>query len=86
MMENIVVFQSVLGSGFHESTRDVQSMRILIQINGKLGTEPPDYSRFENALIETALAIERDRAAALRHGSTQSSRSLRHDVPFFRPR
>lgn len=61
MMENIVVFQNVLGYGFHESIRDVQSMRILIQIDGKLGTEPPDYNRFEHMLIETALAIAKER-------------------------
>ena len=59
IMKNIVVFQNVLGWGLNERIRDVQSMRILIQIDGRLGSDPPDYDRFEQALSATAHEIAR---------------------------
>lgn len=57
ILENIVVFQRVLGYGIHERIRDVQSMRILIQIDGRFGTEEPNYDRFEEAVLATAREI-----------------------------
>lgn len=57
ILENIVVFQKVLGYGIHERIRDVQSMRILIQIDGRFGTEDPDYDRFEEGVLAAAREI-----------------------------
>jgi hypothetical protein len=73
ILENIVIFQKALGYGIHERIRDVQSMRILIQIDGHLGAEAPDYGRFEEAVLAAALEIASVNRAA---GSVRLEDSL----------
>lgn len=57
-MESIEIIQRAFGIGKHERLMDVVSMRIIIAVDGHLGsTDGPDYARFENALIGAALHI-----------------------------
>lgn len=58
-MESIVVFQKALGHGVTERIRDVQSMNIVIHVDGHLGTpnDGPQYARFEAAVIDAAREI-----------------------------
>jgi len=56
-MRNITVIQRAFGIGIHESVRDPISMRVLVSVDGLLGTSPPSYERFEAAVLETARAI-----------------------------
>lgn len=53
VVRNIDVIQRAFGLGIHERIRDVVSMRVLIRIDGTLGTPgiQPDYSRVEAAII-----------------------------------
>lgn len=58
-MQSISVLQRVFGIGKHEPIRDVVSCRVLIQVDGQLGTAPASYARFEAAIIEAARDIAR---------------------------
>jgi hypothetical protein len=62
-MESISVIQRAFGIGIHERIRDIVSMRILVAVDGKLGTEPTNYGRFESAIITAAreIAVEAER-------------------------
>ncbi len=69
-LQSIDVLQRAFGIGRHEPIRDVVSMRVLVAVDGQLGTAPPDYARFEAAVISTAEAI----AAQGSHGSGERLR------------
>lgn len=56
-MESIEIIQQVFGIGMHERIRDPVSMRILIRVDGVLGTGKPAYERFETAVLEAAFEI-----------------------------
>jgi hypothetical protein len=61
-IENIEILQRALGIGVHEPIRDVLSWHVVVAVDGKLGTEPPDYQRFEDALVAAARGTARARA------------------------
>jgi len=55
---NIDVIQRTFGIGIHERLRDVVSMRVLIKVDNRLGSDPgPSYENFENALIAAAYEV-----------------------------
>lgn len=56
-IRNITVLQDAYGIGKHERIRDFVSWHTVVTIDGLYGTNPPDYQRFENALIEGARDI-----------------------------
>lgn len=56
-MESIEILQQVFGIGRSERIRDPASMRILIRIDGVLGTGKPAYSRYEQAVLKAAQEI-----------------------------
>jgi hypothetical protein len=56
-LENIVVLQKAFGIGKHEAIRDLVSWRTIVTIDGLYGSQPPDYRRFENALLAAAREI-----------------------------
>jgi hypothetical protein len=56
-MYSIDVIQRVFGIGIHERIRDAVSMRVLICVDGQLGTAAPDYTRLEEALLSAASEI-----------------------------
>jgi hypothetical protein len=58
-IDSITVIQRALGIGIYERVRDVVSMRVIIAVDGKLGTEPTDYARFEAAMVAAAEEIAR---------------------------
>jgi hypothetical protein len=53
-IENIAILRQAFGIGVNEPIRDIVSWRTLVAIDGYLGTHPPDYQRFENALLTAA--------------------------------
>lgn len=52
--QTIDVIQRAFGIGIHERVRDVVSMRVLIRVDGQLGTAEPEYGRFEAAMLSAA--------------------------------
>jgi len=56
-MQSISIIQRAFGLGESGPIRDVVSMRVLIAVDGKLGTEAPSYKRFEEAVITAAREI-----------------------------
>jgi hypothetical protein len=56
-MGSITVLQRAFGIGIHERIRDVVSIRVIIAVDGRLGTEPTDYARFEAAIVVAAEEI-----------------------------
>lgn len=58
MISNIEIFQKVLGLGISERIREPLSMRVLIQVDGKLFPDSPmAYARFEKEVIAAAREI-----------------------------
>ena len=51
---SIKILVRAFGIGKNEPIRDVVSWRTLVAIDGNLGTSPPDYQRFENAILIAA--------------------------------
>lgn len=58
-MQSIGVLQRAFGIGKDGPIRDVVSCRVLVAVDGRLGTQPPDYARFEAAMIAAARDIAR---------------------------
>lgn len=57
-MESIAIIQQAFGIGKHERVRDVVSMRIIIAVDGHLGSpDGPNYARFEDALMRAAFDV-----------------------------
>jgi len=56
-IRSIEVLQTAYGLGKHERIRDFVSWHTVVTIDGLYGTHPPDYQRFEAALVEGARAI-----------------------------
>lgn len=56
-IQNIEVLQKAYGIGKHERVRDFVSWHTVVTIDGLYGTNPPDYKRFEDALVEGARDI-----------------------------
>lgn len=54
---NIAVLQRAFGIGKHEPIREPVSWRVLVAVDGQLGTAPPDFGRFEAAIVAAAQAI-----------------------------
>lgn len=54
---SIKILVRAFGIGKHEPIRDVVSWRTLVAIDGNLGTAPPDYQRFEDAILIAAREI-----------------------------
>jgi hypothetical protein len=59
-LDNIYVLQRAFGIGINEPIRDVVSWRTIVVIDGLYGTSPPEYVRFENAVMEAAMDIARN--------------------------
>lgn len=74
-IENITILQRAFGIGVHEPIRDVVSWRVLVAVDGKLGTEPPDYGRFEATIIAAARDIAN--VAGVEAAATLDSELLR---------
>lgn len=53
-----------IGLELNDRIRDVVSMRVLIQVDGNLGTEPTYYARFEEAMIGAAREIAANKGSA----------------------
>ncbi len=77
-MESITVIQRAFGIGIHERIRDVVSMRVIVAVDGKLGTEPTDYTRFEAAIVQAAreIAAEVDSRKAASKASARLDAAL----------
>ncbi len=62
-LESIAVIERAFGVGIHEALRDVVPMRTIVALDGKPGTEPTEYGRFEAAMISVAekVAAKADR-------------------------
>ncbi len=58
-IRNIAILQEAYGLGKYERIRDFVSWHTVVTIDGLYGTHPPDYRRFEDALIEGARDIAR---------------------------
>jgi phage baseplate assembly protein W len=58
-IRNIEVIQRAFGIGIHELIRQPISSRVLVLVDGQLGTAEPDYRRFEAAVIAAARDIAR---------------------------
>jgi hypothetical protein len=56
-IQNIRILSRVFGLCKNERIRDVVSWRLLVAVDGKLGTQPPDYRRFEKAVLAAAREI-----------------------------
>jgi len=56
-LETIAVLKEALGVGRHERIHQAPSFTVLALIDGKFGTDPPDYRRFERAILSTAREI-----------------------------
>lgn len=56
-IQSIRVLQQAYGLGRHERIRDFVSWHTVVTIDGLYGTNPPDYQRFENAIVDGARAI-----------------------------
>ncbi len=58
-LPSIDVIQRVFGLGIHERIRDPVSMRVLIRVDGHLGSpgSVPSYHRFEEAVLSAATQI-----------------------------
>jgi hypothetical protein len=56
-MRSITVIQRAFGHGIFEAVRGPVSMRVLVAVDGLLGTSPPSYDRFEAAVLATARAV-----------------------------
>lgn len=56
-MESIEVLQRVLGVGISEPIREAHSWKILSLLDGKYGTEDPDFARVESAVVGAAKEI-----------------------------
>jgi len=76
-LDNIDVIQRVFGIGIHERIRDAVSMRVLIRVDGQLGTALPEYARFEDGLISAAVDIA---SKAGRHESARLEDALKSVV------
>ncbi len=53
-IQNIEVLQKAYGIGKHERIRDFVSWNTVVTIDGLYGTNPPDYQRLEDAIVEGA--------------------------------
>jgi hypothetical protein len=58
-IRSIEVLQKAYGLGKHERIRDFVSWHTVVTIDGLYGTHPPDYQRFEDALVEGARDLAR---------------------------
>ena len=67
-LRNIEVIHRAFGIGAHERLTDPVSFRVLVAVDGQLGTGDPDFRRFARTLIETAESI-----AAAAGGDAQAS-------------
>jgi hypothetical protein len=57
-LQNIAILQRAFGIGHYELIRGSQAFRVLVSVDGQLGSNPgPDYNRFEAAVIDAARAI-----------------------------
>ena len=56
-MQSIRVPQQAFGMGITGPIRDVVSMRVLVAVDGQLGTAPPSYERFEESILTAAREI-----------------------------
>lgn len=60
-MRSIRVIQAAFGIGDNGPIRDVVSARVLIAVDGQLGTAEPSYDRFEAAVLTTAHEIAKSK-------------------------
>jgi hypothetical protein len=54
---NIAILQRAFGIGKHEPIREPVSWRVLVAVDGQRGTAPPDFARFEAAVLASAREI-----------------------------
>jgi hypothetical protein len=53
----IAVLQHAFGIGKHEPIREPVSWRVVVAVDGQLGTAPPDFGRFQAAVLTAAHEI-----------------------------